>query len=77
MIILRVAMGRGWRKETVNELNTALVFSKPAKVHSQNQAVSMTIHTIEDPGFGPRMSTDGSDISARKSMRGPDVVSLV
>jgi hypothetical protein len=70
MIILRVAMGRGWRKETVNELNTALVFSKPARVHGQNQGVSMTIHTIEDPVFGSGISSD------RKSMSGADVVSL-
>jgi hypothetical protein len=73
MIILRVAMGRGWRKETVNELNTALVFSKPARVHGQNQGVSMTIHTIEDPVFGPGMSMESSD---KKSISGADVVSL-
>jgi hypothetical protein len=77
MIILRVAMGRGWRKEAVNELNTALVFAKPAMVHDQNQAVSITIHNKEGPVFGPEMSADSSDISVRKSMSGSGVVSLV
>jgi hypothetical protein len=33
MIILRVSMGRGWLKETANELNSALVFAEPATVY--------------------------------------------
>jgi hypothetical protein len=32
MIILRVAMGRGFLKETVKEINTTLVFARPATV---------------------------------------------
>jgi hypothetical protein len=32
MIILRVAMGHGWLKETVNENNTALVFAASTRI---------------------------------------------
>jgi hypothetical protein len=39
MIILRVAMGRAWLKETVTEFNTALVFAEPATFHEQSQGV--------------------------------------
>jgi hypothetical protein len=76
MIILRVAMGRGWRKETLNELNTALIFANPAPVHEQGRAVPKTIHNAEDP-----VSRESSDMSEslRKPMSGfgVQVVSIV
>jgi hypothetical protein len=74
MIILRVAMGRGWREGTVNECKTALVFAKPALVYEQSQAVPMTIYNIEDP-----VSAESSDMSEsiRKPTSGSGAVSLV
>ena len=38
MIILRVAMGRGWLKETMNEINTMLAFADPSMVQGQFSA---------------------------------------
>jgi len=48
MIILRVAMGRGWLRETANELNTALEFAQPVTVHEQSRVGRMTICNTED-----------------------------
>jgi len=50
-------MGRGWLKETVNELNSALVFAEPATVHdsdkqSQGEIVKSTTYNIEYPTSG-------------------------
>jgi hypothetical protein len=77
MIILRVAMGRGWLKKTVKEFNTALVFAEPVTVHEQIQGASVTIHITEGSisGLGP--PTDTSDMSVRKHMNAAGVVSLV
>jgi len=52
MIILRVSMGRGWLKETANELNSVLVFAEPATVHdvdgqSQGEVESMTTYNTD------------------------------
>ena len=55
MIILPVAMGRGWLKETGNEISTAPVFAK-------SQGVRMTINT-EGRIFGPGMPDNSSDMS--------------
>jgi hypothetical protein len=62
MIILRVAMGRGWRKETVKEINTTLVFAAPttARVHEQSQEVHVTIYDRKDPISGLETPTDAS-----------------
>jgi hypothetical protein len=49
MIILRVAMGHGWRTETVNRFNTAPVFTNSTPDHEQSQATPVTIHITEDP----------------------------
>jgi len=76
MIILRVAMGRGWLKETVNEFNTALVFAKPTMVHGQSQAVSVTIHNMEGPICDPGISVESSETSVRNSMNGSRVVAV-
>jgi hypothetical protein len=56
MIILRVAMGRGLLKETVKEIDTMLVFAKPATVtfvDEKCRGVQMTIHEIEGSACGP------------------------
>ena len=64
MIILRVAMGHGWLKETANEFNTAPVFAKPIMVHGQGRAVFVTTHNmIESPIYGPGMSAESLDTS--------------
>jgi hypothetical protein len=36
MIILRVAMGCGWRKETLGDISTALVFAEPSTSHEDS-----------------------------------------
>jgi hypothetical protein len=76
MIILRVAMGRGWLKETVREINTALVFVEPVTLHEESREVRMTIHSIEYPTFGPGMPEKRSDTSIKGHMTAVDVVSL-
>jgi hypothetical protein len=55
MIILRVAMGRGFLKETVKETNTTLVFAKPATVTADGEyrGERMTIYDIEGSTCGP------------------------
>jgi len=77
MIILRVAMGRGFLKETVNELHTTLVFARSTVVHGQSQAVCVTIRNTEDPISGSGLTTDSSDMSVSKPMSGTVVTSLV
>ena len=77
MIILRVAMGRGWLKETVNEFNTALVFTKPTMAYEQSRTVSVTIHSIEGPICDPGIPAESSDTSIRNSMNRSSVVSIV
>jgi len=72
MIILRVAMNRGWRRETANELNTALVFAQPVTIHEQSQVGRMTICNTEDP-----MSPKRPDTSTTKDTRATGVVSFV
>jgi hypothetical protein len=54
MIILRVAMGRGFLKETVKEINTTLAFTKSATVEENRREVQMTIDEIEGSTGGPR-----------------------
>ena len=47
-------MGHGFLKQTVDDLNTALVFAEQTTVHEQGQAVCVGIHdtvgTISSPG---------------------------
>jgi hypothetical protein len=47
MVILRVAMGRAWRKETVNEIKTGLVFAGP-QARNQSQDARTMIFNTED-----------------------------
>ena len=62
MIILRVVMGHGWRKETVKEINTTLVFAAPttARVHEQNKGVHVTIYDREYRNSGVESPSDAS-----------------
>ena len=55
MIILRVAMGRGFLKETVKEMDTTLAFAKPATltVDQKYRGVRMTVHEMEGSAYGP------------------------
>jgi len=77
MIILRVAMGHGWLKETADEINSAIAFRPGASttVHEQNQGIRMTLYDIGDSISGPETPLD-SDVSIGKHMAVTDVVSL-
>jgi len=71
MIILRVAMGRGFLKETVKETNTTLVFAKPATVTAVDErcrGVQMTIYDIEGSNGSPGMPVAGSGTSVNEQM---------
>jgi hypothetical protein len=76
MIILRVAMGRGWVKETVKEINTVLVFAEPGKVHEQSQGVHMMVHGTEGPITGHGTPENKSDRSIKRDMNTSSVMSL-
>ena len=75
MIILRVAMGRGWLKETANELSSALEFAQPTTLQEQKQVSCMTICNEADPISSPR--TSESDTSTTKDLSKTGPVSLV
>ena len=77
MIILRVSMGRGWLKGTVNELNTALEFAQPTTVLDDSQGDSVTICSTEDPASGPGTSAKGSDTSNMMEVGATSGISLV
>jgi len=76
MIILRVAMGHGWLKETVKEINTAIAFVPGASTtfHEQSQAVRVTIYNTGSRLSDPEMP---SDVSIRKNTSVAGVVPLV
>jgi hypothetical protein len=76
MIILRVAMGHGWLKETAKEIDTALVFAETATVHEQSQVIHITIHNTEGLVTGPGTPANASDISVKKHMNTAGVVFL-
>lgn len=77
MIILRVAMGHGWLKETVKEINTMPTFTASPMVHEQSQGVRVMIYnTAEGPISGPGTPAD-SDMSAKKHMGVTGVASFV
>jgi hypothetical protein len=67
MIILRVAMGRGWLKETETEINTTLAFADPPMVHRQGQRVRTTIQNIEGSILGPGTLVNDSDMSIKSA----------
>jgi hypothetical protein len=60
MVILRVAMGQAWRKETAKEICSTIVFAKPALDWQceQGQVVRTTIGNAEGPIFRPRTPAD-------------------
>ena len=60
IIILRVAMGHGLLKETIQEINTALVFAQPATVETKSQ---MAARKSEGSIYGHRTPPVGSDPS--------------
>ena len=68
MIILRVAMGRGLLKETVKEINTTLVFAKPATVDEDCREVRMSIYDIEGSTRGPEMPAASPGTSASENI---------
>jgi len=77
MIILRVAMGRGWHKETVNEINTALVFAEPPTVHDQSQGVCTTISNGGEPIYGSGTPTNKSETSIKEQTRSTANINVV
>jgi hypothetical protein len=70
MIILRVAMGRGLLKDTVKDINTTLVFAKPATVTigEKSQGSRMMIYEIEGSTCGPEMHAASSGTSVNEHM---------
>jgi len=69
MIILRVAMGHGWRKNTAKEIDTTLVFATrtTVRVHEQSQGVHVTTYSTKDPNSGlgtPAERSIGKHMSA-------------
>jgi hypothetical protein len=81
MIILRVAMGHGLLKETVEQISTGLVFAeRPAQntEKSSNEAQT-TMDSSEGPTLGLRTFAHGSDSSIKKqrSTFRTEVVSIV
>ena len=71
MIVLRVAMNRGWLRETANELNTVLAFAQTVTTREQSQMGCMTVYNTGD------MSPKRPDTSTTKDMRATGVVSFV
>lgn len=67
MIILRVAMGRGWLKESVSEINTTLAFAGPPMVHWQRQGVHTTIYNTEGSILGPGAPDNNPDMSIKSA----------
>jgi len=55
-------MGHGWRKETLKEINTTVVFAAPTtvRVHEQSQGVHVAIYNTKDPNSGPGTPEDVS-----------------
>ena len=76
IIILRVAMGRGWLKQTADEISTTLVFARPATTHEQSQGIRRTIYNTEEPISGPEMPMNKVDTSIKEQMRTANVVSF-
>lgn len=77
MIILRVAMGRGWVKETANEFSSALEFAQPVTLQEQSQGECMTTCNTVDLISSPGTLVNRSDTPTTKDMSTTGVVSLV
>ena len=67
MIILRVAMGRGFLKGTVKDINTTLAFAKPATltVGEKSRGGQVTLYEIEAPArsIGTAAATSGTSVN--------------
>ena len=81
MIILRVAMGHGLLKETVEQITTGLVFADaPAQqTEKGSNGAQTTLDSSEGPTLGSRTFAQGSDSSIKKqrSTLKADLVSIV
>ena len=73
---LWVAMGRGWLKQTADEISTTLVFAKPATIHEQSQGVHRTIYNTEGPISGSETPMNKLDTSIKEQMSITNVVSF-
>ena len=77
MIILWVALGRGWLKETETEINTALVFAEPPMVHDQTQGVCTTISNGEEPIYGSGTPTNTSETSIKEQTGSTAIINVL
>jgi len=75
MIILRVAMGHGLVKKTVNEFNTALVFAEQTTMHAQGHGVCLALHNTVGVITGHETSATRSEASIGKHLNVADVIS--
>lgn len=81
MIILRVAMGHGLLKETVEQISTGIAFAeRPAqRTEKSSNGLQTTMDSSEGPTLGLTTFEQGSDSSIKKQ-RGTfntEVVSIV
>ena len=76
MIILRVAMGHGWLKETVKGISSGLVFAERPTAHELSQGVRTKVYNAEVP-ISLAGTTNSSDASVRKHISAAEAVSLV
>jgi hypothetical protein len=81
MIILRVAMGHGLLKESIEEISTGLVFAERPARHTEKSSsgAQTTMDSSEGPTLGLRTFAQGSDSSIKKqrSTFQTEVVSIV
>ncbi len=84
MIILRVAMGHGLVRETVDQIDSALVFADapPAKKQHSEKSSDGTQTTLGNsesgpPTYGEGMFPQGSDMSLKKQRSTFEIVSPV
>jgi hypothetical protein len=68
MIILRVAMGHGLLKESIEEISTGLVFAERPARHTEKSSsgAQTTMDSSEGPTLGLRTFAQGSDSSIKK-----------
>ena len=59
-------MGRGWLKETSNELNSALGFAEAVTTHEQSQKECTMTYNIQVHTSDPATHVNGSDASIKK-----------
>ena len=71
MIILRVSMGRGWLKETPNELISALDFAEPVTTHEQSQKECTMTYSIQIHTSEPTTHANSSNTSIKKHISAP------